>query len=70
MKNEFVTIKIWKKTLSKLRLIAAVEEKSMSSVLESMVMERTPEGFGAEPVESPVRPANIAAGTLKQEASE
>ena len=53
MKNEFVTIKIWKKTLSKLRLIAAVEEKSMASILESMVTEKTPKGLRVEPVEMP-----------------
>jgi len=55
MKNEFVTIKIWKKTLSKLRLIAAVEEKSMASVLENMVASKTPQGLGKEPVEMPCR---------------
>ena len=37
MKNEFITIKIWKKTLTKLRLLSAIKEKSIVSVLHNLI---------------------------------
>jgi len=38
MKNKFITIKIWKKTLTKLRLLSAIKEKSIVSVLHNLIL--------------------------------
>jgi hypothetical protein len=37
MKDQHTTIKIWRSTLSKLRLLAALKEKSMVSILNELI---------------------------------
>jgi len=37
MKETQVTIKIWRSTLSKLRLLAALREKSMVSIIDEFI---------------------------------
>jgi len=36
MKEKHITIKVWRKTLTKLRLLAALREMSMVSVLDEI----------------------------------
>jgi len=38
MKNEYVTIKVWRNTLSKLRLLAGMREKAMSKILDELII--------------------------------
>lgn len=40
MKNEYITTRIWKKTLVKLRIIYATTGKSMVAILDDLVTER------------------------------
>jgi len=35
--NKFTTIKIWKETLNRLRVVAAIQGSSMASVLDGLV---------------------------------
>jgi len=37
MENEHITIKIWRKTLSKLRLLAGMREKPMVKILDELI---------------------------------
>ena len=37
MKQEHVTIKIWRSTLSKLRLLAGMREKAMVKILDKLI---------------------------------
>jgi len=37
MENKSVTIKIWRETLSKLRLLAGIQEKQMVKILDELV---------------------------------
>lgn len=37
MKQEHVTIKIWRSTLSKLRFLAGIKEKSMVKILDKLI---------------------------------
>jgi hypothetical protein len=37
MKQEHVTIKIWRSTLSKLRLLAGMREKAMVRILDELI---------------------------------
>lgn len=40
MKQEHVTIKIWRSTLSKLRLLAGMREKAMVKILDELIAEK------------------------------
>jgi len=35
-KSKFVTVKVWRETLSKLRLVAALEEQPMAKIIDKM----------------------------------
>jgi len=36
--TKFTTIKIWKETLNRLRVVAAIQGRSMASVLDELVL--------------------------------
>ena len=50
MKNEFVTTKIWQKTLRKLRIVSALRGESMAAFLDELVNREMPEGIVIEQV--------------------